>query len=181
MHGAKRKKCRYTCRDEGCSNSVVRGGVCTRHGASASGTRKTCSHENILTCVIFCLLVSEIAGSNYFDLFKVHFHTFMSHVGAPLMHSLCNNVDSKHCETQVDSAYGEGGAMNILMGSGIVILKQDQGLGLLVLSAAAAGGISLFSYYAFMGLAPIAFVMSVTMALVIAKKQPIGQFKTKMA
>ena len=181
MHGAKRKKCRYTCRDEGCSNSVVRGGVCTRHGASASGTRKTCSHENILTCVIFCLLVSEIAGSNYlnFGLFKMHFHTFMSRVGAPLTHSLCNIVDSKHCETQVDD--GEGGDMNILMKSGIVLLEQDQGLGLLVLSAAAAGGISLFSYYAFMGLAPIAFVMSVTMALVIAKKQPIGQFKTKMA
>ena len=105
----------------------------------------------------------------------MHFHTFMSRVGAPLTHSLCNIVDSKHCETQVDD--GEGGAMNILMKSGIVLLEQDQGLGLLVLSA--AGAISLFGYYAFMGLAPIAFVMSVAMVLV--KKQPIGQAKNKMA
>ena len=112
----------------------------------------------------------------------MHFHTFMSRVGAPLTHSLCNNVHSKHCKTQVDD--GEGGAMNILMESGSALLKKSplvQGLGLLVLPA--AGAISLFGYYAFMGLAPIAFVMSVAMALalVIAKKQPIGQAKTKMA
>ena len=131
----------------------------------------------------FCLLVSKIAGSNYllnFGLFKMHFHTFMSGVAGPLFHSFCTKIDSKHCESQVND--GEGGAMNILVKSGIVLLEQEQdplvpGLRLLVLPA--AGAISLFGYYAFMGLAPIAFVMSVAMVLV--KKQPIGQAKIKMA
>ena len=126
---------------------------------------------------IFCLLVSEYSGSNYlnFGLFKIHIHTFLSRVGAPLLRSICTKIDSKHCETQVDD--GEGGAMNIMIKSADDLLKQDQGLGLLVLSA--AGAISLFGYYAFMGLVPIAFVMSVAMLLV--KKQPIGQAKNKMA
>ena len=110
-----------------------------------------------------------------FGLFKIHIHTFLSRVGAPLLRSICTKIDSKHCETQVDD--GEGGAMNIMIKSAEDLLKQDQGLGLLVLSA--AGAISLFGYYAFMGLAPIAFVMSVAMVLV--KKQPIGQAKNKMA
>ena len=135
---------------------------------------------------VYCLFsANEFASTltsdaNYlnFGIVKIHIHTFMSRIIAPLFISLCNNVDSKHCETQVDD--GEGGAMNILMESGSALLKKSplvQGLGLLVLPA--AGAISLFGYYAFMGLAPIAFVMSVAMVLV--KKQPIGQAKIKMA
>ena len=38
-HGAKVKV--KTCSQEGCTNQVVKGGVCVRHGAEV----KTCSHE----------------------------------------------------------------------------------------------------------------------------------------
>ena len=135
----------------------------------------------------FVSLANEYAGpsvsdANYlnFGLFKIHVHTFMSRIIAPLFHSFCNNVDSKHCETHVDD--GEGGAMNILMESGSVLLKKSplvQGLGLALLPA--AGAVSLFGYYAFMGLASIAFVMTVFKALVIAKEQSTGQAKIKVA
>ena len=68
---------------------------------------------------VYCLFsANEFASTstsdaNYlnFDIVKIHIHTFMSRIIAPLFHSLCNNVDSKHCETQVDD--GKGGAMNI--------------------------------------------------------------------
>ena len=139
---------------------------------------------NLLSLV---LLANEYAGpsasdANYlnFGLFKIHVHTFMGRIIAPLFHSFCNNVDSKHCETHVDD--GEGGAMNILMESGSVLLKKSplvQGLALALLPA--AGAVSLFGYYAFMGLASIAFVMSVFKALVIAKEQSTGQAKIKVA
>ena len=105
----------------------------------------------------------------YFGPLKFHTHIFVSRVAAPLIRSLCNNVASKHCETHVDDGYG--GKLNILINSGEVLLSKSpliQGSGLLYLVA--AGAISLFSYYAIMGLAPIAFVLSVFMALDIAKK-----------
>jgi len=105
----------------------------------------------------------------YFGPLKLHTHIFVSRVAAPLIRSLCNNVASKHCETHVDDGYG--GKLNILINSGEVLLSKSpliQGSGLLYLVA--AGAISLFSYYAIMGLAPIAFVLSVFMALDIAKK-----------
>jgi len=105
----------------------------------------------------------------YFGPLKLHTHFFLSRVVAPLILSLCNNVASKHCETHVDDGYG--GKLNILINSGEVLLSKSpliQGSGLLYLVA--AGAISLFSYYAIMGLAPIAFVLSVFMALDIAKK-----------
>lgn len=128
------------------------------------------------------LSIHSANDANYlnFGIVKIHVHTFMSRIVAPLFHSFCNKIDSKHCETQVDD--GEGGAMNILMKSGYVLLKKSplvQALGLVLLPA--AGAVSLFGYYAFMGLASIAFLMSVFKALVTAKEQSAGQAKIKVA
>eukprot|EP00578_Thalassiosira_sp_NH16_P002173 CAMPEP_0181137312 /NCGR_PEP_ID=MMETSP1071-20121207/33642_1 /TAXON_ID=35127 /ORGANISM="Thalassiosira sp., Strain NH16" /LENGTH=485 /DNA_ID=CAMNT_0023224065 /DNA_START=114 /DNA_END=1572 /DNA_ORIENTATION=- len=117
----------------------------------------------------------------YFGPLKLHTHIFVSRVVAPLILSLCNNVASKHCETHVDD--GDGGKKNNLILSGEVLLKKSpliQGLG--VFSLVAAGAISLFGYYAIMGLAPIAFVLSVFMALDIAKKLLSAKpYKNKVA
>lgn len=122
-----------------------------------------------------------------FGLFKFHSHTFMSRVGGPLFRMICTKVDSKHCETQVDD--GAGGAMNIVMKSVLEHVSQDWSiqlksaprvrLGFLLLPATAA--ITLFSYLALIGLAPVAFVMSVFMAIDIAKKQSASSSKNKMA
>ena len=95
----------------------------------------------------------------------------MSRVVAPLFHSLCSNVASKHCEAYVDDG-DRGTKKNMLITSGELLHKKSpliQGSGFLFLVA--AGAISLFGYYAIMGLAPVAFVLSVFMALDIAKKQ----------
>lgn len=128
------------------------------------------------------LSIHSANDANYlnFGIVKIHVHTFMSRIVAPLFHSFCNKIDSTHCETQVDD--GEGGAMNILMKSGYVLLKKSplvQALGLVLLPA--VGAVSLFGYYAFMGLASIAFLMSVFKALVTAKEQSAGQAKIKVA
>ena len=48
-HGAKKKK--YICSHEGCTNKAQKGGVCIRHGAKVV-KRKTCSHEGCTNVVV---------------------------------------------------------------------------------------------------------------------------------
>lgn len=102
-----------------------------------------------------------------FGLFKVHIHTFMGSVIAPLFHAVCTKLDSKHCESQVDD--GNGGTYNILIDTGRILLGSPplyQALLLIILPA--LGAISLVTYYLFLLAATVAFVVG---SVMIAQKK----------
>ena len=93
-------------------------------------------------------------GEEYvnFGPFKVHVHTLVSSIGAPLVQLGCSKVSSFFCKTQVDD--GSGGTLNVLISSGRFILSLPAVLQSIIFPALAAlAAIVIVLFYLAIGLA----------------------------